>query len=338
MIPGGWRTPGLAKLSHAAGHLVAALLLGGSPALQAAEPAANPAQSLEAVVALRAEIPAEARTARLLGTKRHGSGVVIDDGGLIVTIGYLITEAMAAEVTASGKTSRADVVGFDTESGLGLLRAAEPLPVKPLPIGTAQGLAERTPVIIAGHGGAAAAQPAVVVSRRTFSGYWEYLLEDAIFTVPPHPAWSGAALIAPDGKLAGVGSLIVGDAADGAPGNMFVPIDRLGPVMGDLIALGRPAASRPWIGANLQAAVGELVVRRVATDGPAETAGLRPGDRVIAMDGSQIRDLADFYRALWGRGDAGITVKLTVNRDGEQHEIAVKTIDRYRYLRLGTTY
>jgi len=116
------------------------------------------------------------------------------------------------------------------------------LGVKPMPIGTAKGLAEKTPVIVAGHGGAEAVQAAVVISRRTFAGYWEYLLEDAIFTAPPFPAWSGAALIAPDGRLAGIGSLIVGDADGGFPGNMFVPIDRLKPVMGDVIALGRPSS------------------------------------------------------------------------------------------------
>ena len=288
---------------------------------------------------MQAEIPAEARTASLLGTERDGSGVVIDDAGLVVTIGYLITEAMAAEVTtAAGKASRAEIIGFDTETGLGLLRAVEPLEVKPMPIGTANGLAERTPVIVAGHGGAEAAQAAVVVSRRTFAGYWEYLLEDAIFTAPPSPAWSGAALIAPDGKLVGIGSLIVGDADSGFPGNMFVPIDRLRPVMGDLIALGRPSSARPWLGANLQEIDGELVVRRVAPEGPAAGAGIRHGDRVVAIDGSTVRNLADFYRALWGRGEAGITVELTVNRQGEQHEIGVKTIDRYRYLKLGTTY
>jgi S1-C subfamily serine protease len=193
-------------------------------------------------------------------------------------------------------------------------------------------------VIVAGRAGAEAAQAAVVVSRRTFAGYWEYLLEDAIFTAPPCPAWSGAALIAPDGKLAGIGSLIVGDADSGFPGNMFVPIDRLKQVMGDLIALGRPSSARPWLGANLQEIGGELVVRRVAPEGPAAGAGIQHGDRVVAIDGSQVRDLADFYRALWGRGAAGITVELTVNRQGEQHEIGVKTIDRYRYLKLGTTY
>ncbi|MGB9644260.1 MAG: S1C family serine protease [Stellaceae bacterium] len=322
-----------------AGILASALLLVAGPHAVAAEPAADPARRLEAVVRVEAEIPAEARTASLLGTKRDGSGVVIDDAGLIVTIGYLITEAMAAEVTtAAGKASRAEIIGFDTESGLGLLRAVEPLEVKPMPIGTAKGLTEKTPVIVAGHGGAEAAQAAVVVSRRTFAGYWEYLLQDAIFTAPPAPAWSGAALIGPDGKLAGIGSLIVGDADGGFPGNMFVPIDRLQPVMGDLIALGRPSWARPWLGANLLDLDGQLVVRRVAPEGPAGAAGIQHGDRIVAIDGSEVRDLADFYRTLWGRGEAGITVELTVNRQGEQHEIGVKTIDRYRYLKLGTTY
>jgi S1-C subfamily serine protease len=331
--------PSAARIFWLTGRLASALLLLAGPHAWAAVPDTDPARRLEAVVRVQAEIPAAARTASLLGTKRAGSGVVIDDAGLVVTIGYLITEAMAAEVTtAAGRASRAEIIGFDTESGLGLLRAAEPLEVKPMPIGTAKGLAERTQVIVAGHGGAEVAQAAVVVSRRTFAGYWEYLLEDAIFTAPPCPAWSGAALIAPDGKLAGIGSLIVGDADSGFPGNMFVPIDRLKPVMGDLIVLGRPSSARPWLGANLQEIGGELVVRRVAPEGPAAGAGIQQGDRVVAIDGSQVRDLADFYRALWGRGAAGITVELTVNRQGEQHEIGVKTIDRYRYLKLGTTY
>jgi S1-C subfamily serine protease len=302
--------------------------------------AIDPAQRLEAVVRIHAEIPAEARTAAILGTSRDGAGVVIDDGGLVVTIGYLITEAMAAEVTAlSGKTSRAEIVGFDTESGLGLLRAAEPLGIRPIPIGTAEGLFAKTPVVIAGHGGPAAAQPAVVVSRRTFAGYWEYLLENAVFTAPPYPEWSGAALIAPDGRLAGIGSLIVGDADQGVPGNMFVPIDRLLPVMSDLIALGRPSsAPRPWLGANFYDFDGAVIVRRLSPEGPAATAGLRHGDRVTAIDGAPVQDLAAFYRSLWSRGDAGVTVKLAVRRQGQDREIDIKTTDRYRYLKLNTTY
>jgi S1-C subfamily serine protease len=278
--------------------VVATLLLSARPSF-----AADPAHWLDAVVRVRAEIPPEARTASFLGTKRRGSGVLIDDAGLIVTIGYLITEA------------------------------------KPLPLGTANGLAEQTPVIVAGPGGTEAVQAAVVVSRRTFAGYWEYLLEDAIFTAPPYSAWSGAALITLDGKLAGIGSLIVSDAEAGHPGNMFVPIDKLRPIMGDLIAFGRPySPAHPWLGANLQDLDGTLVVQRVAPEGPADRAGLRHGDQVTAIDGSPVHDLADLYRALWGRGEAGVTVKLTVTRQGEERDIEVKTIDRYRYLKLNTTY
>jgi len=207
---------------------------------------------------------------------------------------------MGAEIrTVDGKISRADVVGLDLVSGLGLLRAAEVLPVKPMPIGTAQELAEKTPVVVAGSGGIEAAQPAVVVSRRAFAGYWEYLLDDAIFTAPPHPAWSGAALLAPDGRLAGIGSLIVGDAKAGLPGNMFVPIDHLRPVMGDLLALGRPSIpQRPWLGVNLEEFEGKLVVVRVALDGPGDRAGIHRGDLVTALDGTPVHDLADFYRTL----------------------------------------
>src|ERR1700736_6487530 len=306
--------PSAARIFWLAGRLASALLLLAGPHALAAGPDTDPARRLEAVVRVPAEIPAGARTASVLGTERDGSGVVIDDAGLIVTTGYLITEAMAAEVTtAAGRASRAEIIGFDTESGLGLLRAAEPLEVKPMPIGTAKGLAERTPVIVAGHGGAEAAQAAVVVSRRTFAGYWEYLLEDAIFTAPPCPAWSGAALLGPDGKLAGIGSLIVGDAAAGLPGNMFVPIERLQPVMGDLLALGRPASPpRPWLGVNLRESDGKLVVGRVASDGPGDRAGVRHGDRVTAIDGTPVTDLAGFYRSLWQLGDAGIPVRLSV--------------------------
>jgi len=320
--------------------VAALLLLFTSQGTAAAEPEGGLAERLEAIVRIHTEIPADARIATYLGTERSGSGVVIDNAGLIVTIGYLITEAMGAEVTTgAGRVSRADVVGFDISSGLGLLRAAEPLAVKPLPIGAATALPEKTPVVVAGFGGPEQVQPAVIVSRRAFAGYWEYLLEDAIFTTPPHPAWSGAALLGPDGKLTGIGSLVVSDAEPDLPGNMFVPIDRLRPVMGDLLALGRPSTPpRPWLGVNLREMDDGLVVGRVASDGPSDKAGVRHGDRVTAIDGVPVRELADFYRRLWRQGDAGMTVRLGVTWQGEVREIDVKTIDRYRYLKLDTTY
>jgi len=306
---------------------------------------------LDSVVRLRAQIPAEARTASYLGTEREGSGVVIDDDGLVVTIGYLITEAMGVEIVPNrGKPVRGAVVGFDNESGLGVVRALEPLDVKPLPLGHAAALRERQPVLVASFGGPDAAQPAVVVGRHEFAGYWEYLLDDAIFTVPAHPNWGGAALIGGDGKLLGIGSLTVRASAAGedsdpgngaAPGNMFVPIDRLQPILGDLLALGRPGTPQhPWLGVNCQELFGHVVVVRVSPDGPAEQAGLSRGDTIQAVAGTPVRTLPEFYRTLWRRGDAGVEVPLTVGRGhgGDTREVTVKSIDRYKYLKLGTTY
>src|SRR6516164_3327749 len=320
--------------------VVATVLLFSGPGAVAAEPQGELAHLLEAVVQVHAEIPTDARTAAYLGTQRDGAGVVIDDAGLVVTIGYLITKAMGAEVTTgSGRVSRADVVGLDIASGLGLLRAAEPLAVKPMPIGTATALAEKRRWWSPAPAGRRRHCRRSWYHAKTLPGIAEYLLEDAIFTAPPHPAWSGAALLGPDGKLAGIGWLVVSDAKPDLPGNIFVPIDRLLPVMGDLLTLGRPSApARPWLGVNLRELDGKLVVGRVAPDGPSERAGVRHGDQVTAIDGARVHELADFYRTLWRRGDAGVKVRLGLTRQGEEREIEVETIDRYRYLKLNTTY
>src|SRR5947208_9250545 len=193
---------------------------------------------VSAVVRINTHITPDGRTVQGLGREREGSGILIDADGLILTIGYLMVEAYAAEVVDnSGRTVPANVVGYDHETGFGLLRTIEPLKLKPMPLGKSAEIREGDNVLIASFGGTAMVGGAYVVAKREFAGSWEYLLDEALFTAPPHPAWSGAALINCAGKLVGVGSLIVGDAARGgekAPGNMFVPIDRLAP---DLRAL-----------------------------------------------------------------------------------------------------
>jgi serine protease Do len=180
-----------------------------------------------------------------------------------------------------------------------------------------------------------------VVSRRLFAGYWEYLLDNAIFTAPPHLAWSGAALVGPDGKLLGIGSLIVHDAVVGTamPGNMFIPIDNLKASMADLLSLGRPGTPpHPWLGINAQEINGRLVITRVSEDGPAQHAGLARGSVVTAVAGKPVDDLVGFYRQVWAQGAAGVEVPLTVQEDGAVHDVSIKTIDRYKYLKLDTTY
>lgn len=300
-------------------------------------------QLLEAVVRVRAQVPADARTAPYLGTEREGSGVLIDSSGLVVTIGYLITEAMGVEVTPTGgKPLPATVVGFDAESGLGVVRVAGKLDAKPIPLGQGN-VAEKAPVLIAAFGGMEAAQPAVVVSRRPFAGYWEYYLDQAIFTAPPHLNWGGAALLDRDGKLVGIGSLMVHDARAGeeaTPGNMFVPIDLLKPALGDLLAMGRPGTPpRPWLGLNAQEVNGRLVVVRVSPGGPAEKAGIARGSTLRTVAGRPVNDLAELWRRLWSVGPAGTDVTLGVSRGGDEpRDVTVHTIDRYKYLKLDTTY
>ena len=297
---------------------------------------------VSAVVRIKTHVNPEGRTVEGLGREREGSGIIIDNDGLVLTIGYLMVEAYAAEIVDnSGRTVPASVVGYDHETGFGLLRTMEPLRLKPMPLGKSADVKERDPVLVASFGGPDMVAGAYVVAKREFAGNWEYMLDEALFTAPPHPAWSGAALINREGKLVGVGSLIVGDAAGGSdktPGNMFVPIDRLLPVLGDLISDGRVAGpGRPWLGVNTDELRGRLFVSRVTPGGPAEKAGLKRGDVVVGVNGEPPKNLADFYRKVWAQGAAGTTVAIDVLQDSQVRRVEIKSINRLDHLKLKTT-
>jgi S1-C subfamily serine protease len=296
-------------------------------------------QLLSAIVAVRAQVPESARTAESLGTERVGSGIVIDSNGLIVTIGYLILEARHVEVTvADGEVLEAAILAYDHETGIGLLRAKQAIHVTPMRLGESAGLARGARLLVSGYGGRQAARPAVLVSRRDFAGYWEYLLENAIFTAPPYPLFGGAALVNADGELVGIGSLVVADAFRGVqplPGNMFVPVDRLKSALGDLMTTGRSTSvPRPWLGIYLSEIDGLLVVRKLAVDGPAAGAGIQPGDIVIGVAGEPVGSMADFYRKLWSTGNPGDEVALTVLKGARLHQVDVIAGDRYKWLHL----
>ncbi len=295
----------------------------------------NP-ETLSAIVRIKTRILPNARSAETLGTAREGSGVLIRDN-LVLTIGYLVIEADAIEVVSgAGKVVPATLAGYDHASGFGLLRLVAPIEAKPLPLGDASGLAVRDPVMVAAYGGREGLSLAYVVSRRQFSGSWEYLLESAIFTYPPVMNWSGAALIGPKGDLLGIGSLIVADAMSPgtqSPGNMFVPIDLLKPILKDLIEKGRAGPVRPWLGMSTEELRGRLFVSRVSPDGPAARAGLQRGDILIGVGGTEVSSLADFYRKVWARGEAGVDVPLKVLQGTQMRDLSVRTIDRVDYLR-----
>jgi len=325
-------------MRRVAAILVVALTL-ALPALAAH----TPEHLLSAVVEIHTEVPADARTAVSLGTERQGSGVVIDDGGLIVTIGYLILEAESiAVVDRGGKRSAAEFVAYDHATGFGLVRALEELNAAPLPLGDSSELDEDTLVVVASREDDESVAPVMVVSRRPFAGYWEYLLERAIFTSPPRLGWGGAALIDAEGRLVGIGSLFVGDAVRRPrprPGNMFVPIEELKPILGDLLAEGRASTPpRPWLGVYAEEARGRLFVNRVAIGGPAARAGLAVGDVILAVEDQSVDGLADFYRKLWARGSAGVEVRLKVLRDTATRHVTIKSADRYDWLKMKRSY
>ena len=298
-----------------------------------------------AVVQVEAQVPPDARTAQSLGTERSGSGVVIDTGGLILTIGYLILEAESVNIVVGGRRAPAEIVAYDYDTGFGLLRADVPpgaRPIEPIDLGDSSALGENAVVLVAAHGGPGVARRAMVVSRREFAGYWEYLLDNAIFTAPPYPRFGGAALIGPDGKLLGIDSLIVGDAVPGetqVPGNMFVPIDLLKPILGDLLAFGRgPGRQRPWLGMFTEELRGHVFVTRVSPEGPARKAGVKADDIVLAVAGESVTSMAGLFRRVWALGAPGVDVSLTVLRGGAVREIVVRSADRYDYLRLNPSH
>jgi S1-C subfamily serine protease len=300
-------------------------------------------QLLSGVVRIKTFINPDGRTVENLGRERSGSGVVIDNSGLVVTIGYLMVEAHSAEVeTQDGRKIQAEVLGYDNETGFGLLKASQPLKVRPFAIGRSSELRVKDPVLAASHGGINGVAPAQVAVRREFAGNWEYLIDGAIFTAPPHTDWSGAALIDKDGKLVGVGSLIVNDVTGqgkNAPGNMYVPIDLLTPVLADLIAGGNVSGkSRPWIGLTTEEVRGRLFVARATPGGPAEKAGLRKGDIIMGVNSESISGLADFYRKMWKQGDAGVVVPLDILADNGVRRVEIKSMSRNDHLRLKSTF
>jgi len=333
----------LAACLIAAGVAVSAAAV-AQPGPEAVPPAgrAQPELTVDSlsVVKVKSKAVANARTSRSLGPQREGTGVVIGSDGLVLTIGYLIVEAESVELsTTDGRSFPATIVGYDSATGFGLLKALRPLPVKPVQFGQSASIAEREMVLIVGFDGVA---PAYVVSRRPFVGYWEYLLDEAIYTAPATVNWSGAALLNREGKLLGIGSLVISDAMGTrtqVPGNLFVPIDLLKPLLGDLIATGRSSARpRPWIGINTQEVQGNVIVTRVSSEGPAEDARIRSGDVIVGIGGQTIGGQADFYIKLWKTGEAGVEVPLDVLRSGRVEKVTVKSIDRDRYYRAKPTY
>jgi S1-C subfamily serine protease len=292
---------------------------------------------LSSVVVLHARVPPDAFTAETLGPERLGNGIIIGNTGLVLTIGYLVTEADDVTlITNEGRSVPAHVLGYDGVTGFGLVNALEPLDLPALRLGDSRHLERDDPIILAGGGGRAHAAAGRVIARAPFAGYWEYLLDEALFTAPGHPHWSGAALIGPSGALMGVGSLQMNQEGPGGqtrPINMCVPIELLPPILDDL-SKGRPAhPPRPWLGLLSHDTGSNVVVMDVSAGGPAARAEVRAGDIILAVAGQPVSSLADFYTKLWSLGSAGVTAPLRLRRERDVFDIEIRTIDRASRLR-----
>ncbi len=290
-------------------------------------------------VLVHTEASEDGYTASDLGTERLGSGVVIRSAErkLVLTIGYLITEAESIWLTTfDGKVVEACPLAYDQVSGFGLIQPLGKLEAPAIERGSATSLAIGDRVMVAGHGGERHSLEAQLIARREFAGYWEYLLDEALFTAPPHPQWGGTALVGSDGLLLGIGSLFVQEslAQESFDANMFVPIDLLEPILEDMIELGRPRRSpRPWLGVSVAEQADHVIVAQVTRGGPAERAGLRIGDLILEVGTRRIRTLPELFRNIWTSGVAGVEVPLKLSRGDEALHVVVRSATRDDYLK-----
>jgi S1-C subfamily serine protease len=330
----GWRFAGFTLV------LIGAFATAATGAFAQSDNAAGMQDVLKSVVGIDTRIPANARTAPILGTTRQGSGVVISEDGLILTIGYLVLEALEIDVELyDGRKIPASFVAYDHESGFGLIRAASDIGVTPAQFGTSHDKGVSTRALLANRHGPEAAQGVFVVDRREFTGAWEYLLDSAIFTSPPNPNFSGAGLFDTDGHLIGIGSLFVGNAAvlrQPVPGNMFVPIDELKPILDALVTNGRRVEpARPWLGISTSELRDRLFVDRVSSDGPGAAAGILPGEIIVSVDDAPVVSMSGYFRAIWRGRAAGDAVSLTLlSLEGKLRNVAINSMDRRDWLGL----
>ncbi len=293
-------------------------------------------EATDSIVKLRVFVPPDASSASSLGAEREGTGVLIDSSGLILTIGYLILEAETIGVIDShGGFSAADFVAYDVSTGFGLVRSREHLSAAPMELGDSSSLQIGDTLHVIGFGDDP--QPVRIILKGEFAGYWEYLLDNAIYAAPAYPAFGGAALVS-GGKLVGIGSIftiLAVPTVGGVPCNMFVPIELLKPILKSLISDGRSAESvRPWLGITLAESQGRVLIREVSPQGPADAAGMRAGDILLAVEDKQVEGLADFYRKVWAAGRPGATIHISVLHDMSVQVVDVHSVDRYQFLKL----
>ena len=296
---------------------------------------------LSSVVGLHSIIPSDAFTADTLGVERAGNGVLIGDG-LVLTVGYLITEAETIWLhLADGNVVQGHALGMDQETGFGLVQILGRVDLPVLEFGSSDESDIGDRIVVGGAGGRTRSLAGRIAAKQEFAGYWEYLLDEAIFTFPAPPNWGGTGLISPKGELIGIGSLQIERVREGAGGkskaenlNMTIPIDLIKPILGDLSTSGRANKPvRPWLGVYTTEIEDHIVTVGIAGRGPAARAEIKSGDMIVAVADENVSTLAGFYRKVWSLGDAGVEVPLTLHRDGVTFDVRVNSSDRAKFLK-----
>ncbi len=294
-------------------------------------------RALDAMVLIRAEIPEDGYTASSLGTERGGYGAVIREDGLVLTIGYLVTEATQIWLTTNrGAVVEGYPLAYDRNTGFALIQPLGKLDAPHLQRGSAAGSNVGDQTYVLGHGGRAHALKTQLIGKSEFAGPWEYLLDEALYNTPAHPQWGGSALLDAQGELIGIGSLLVQQELKGEAVhvNMFVPIDLLAPILDGMLQTGRsPHPPAPWLGMRAQEGEDKLVVGSLAAGGPAARAGIQVGDRVVGVGTRRVNSLAELFRAVRQLGPAGVDVPLMLSRAGEVLRITVKSANRDDFLK-----
>ena len=336
LLPGRTRLLFLLCCAWAVGSAQAATAL---PAPAAQQTIDALARANAAVVGIQVNAAEGAQSAETLGQQRSGSGVVIGADGLILTIGYLMLEAENIQiVTQDNRVLPARAVAYDLATGFGLVQPLLPLRgVAPVPFGSYTEMEPGMVLMTATGGSDGDVGMTQLVSKRPFSGYWEYFIDAALFTSPPIENHSGAPLFNQKGELVGIGSLFVMDARGEnrrLPGNMFVPVDLLKPILPELQRTGSTGLSRrPWLGLSSAEQGGRVQVVRVSKGSPALAAGLEPGDVVLAVDGAKVSTLEGFYKKLWERTDPNAEIQLTVLQGADIRNLTIKAVDRMSTMR-----
>lgn len=292
--------------------------------------------AINSVVKVRTSIPAAAFTADVLGTERIGSGVLINNSGLILTVGYLVTEAETVWLTTNlNQSIPGHVVAYDQSSGLGLIQALGSLDIDASELDSSDLVTVNDDIFFISYGGIEHSLCSKISRIDEFAGYWEYLLEAAIYTSPPHPQWGGAAVFNKKGHIIGIGSLFLQEIFEGQnlQGNLAIPTSILKSIMGDMLEFGRSSApARPWLGMYAVESEKTLTVNSLARYGPAELAGVLQGDKVVGVGEESVSTLANFFRSVWTLGAAGVSVPININRNGNQLQLVINSIDRNDFL------